>query len=912
MTRVPEVVPVNADRLALIEEIFHAVLEHSPEDRPAFLVAACRGDDEIFNEVDSLLPFSGAVSNLIDTPPIDIAADLIYEQDELDIVGRTVDHYRILSKLGSGGMGDVFLADDLRLERKVAIKFIRSEFAEHKPQVRRFLREARMASSLNHPNIITVHEIGTADGLQFIATEFIDGITLRRALLDRKLSLGNILDISVQAATALNAAHTAGILHRDIKPENIMLRSDGLVKVLDFGLAKLAKSPAASAAHTRKENTGAIGTKIADTSPGLVMGTAGYMSPEQAQVRPADPRTDVWSLGVVMFEMFAGQKPFVGATSSEMIASILRDDPPPLGENTPVELSRVIHKALAKEPDHRFQNAGELLSALRAYPTELIQHDPAGVSKIGEAAGANRSLTASASRGTNAALFDSGLMSRPAYIINGVRQHKVVSGVALALLVAVIGISGYFARAGYSQPITSIAVLPFVNETGDPGKDYLSDGITESLIYGLSRMHGFTVIARSTAFDYKGKPIDIRQVADELGVQSILTGRVDQRGDSLYVSAELTNVSDRSQIWGAQFNHRSSDAQQVPNEILRHIVAQLGLRLSTGERTQIEARRDIDPRAYELFLKGSFYRSIASEAGANKAVELYQQAIAVDPNYAEAYAALARVYLYLGANGFRDPKETAAKAETAARRALELDDSNPEVHLAMAGIKKIAFDWSGADLEFKRAIALNPNLAAVRFTYSFFLVTQGRYEEAIVEAKRSRELDPLRTNVNLDTGFIYYFARQYDLALEQYNTGVELRPDYGPAYYGRGLTYAASGRHDEALADYREMQRLSGGELTGLSCYIGVSLVKTGRLDEAKAVLKALESGKEYVSPVELAILYTALGKREKALASLEAAYAERDPQMQYLAVEPHLDDLRSEPRFARLSQMVGMGFGVE
>ncbi len=310
--------------------------------------------------------------------------------------------------------------------------------------------------------------------------------------------------------------------------------------------------------------------------------------------------------------------------------------------------------------------------------------------------------------------------------------------------------------------------------------------------------------------------------------------------------------------------------------------------------------------AYELFLKGSFYRSIGSEDAANKAIDFYRQALAVDPDYAEALAALARTYLYLGGNGFDDQNEMVAKAEAAATRALQLDDSNPEVHLAMAGIKKATYDWAGADLEFKRAAELNPNLAAVHFSYSFFLITQGRADEAVRAAKRSRELDPLRGNINLDMGYIYYFARQYDLAFEQYNTGVELRPDNGPAYYGRGFTYAALGRHNEALADYKEMQRLSG-EFTGLDCYIGVSLAKTGKVAEARAILQSLETGKKYVSPAELAILYTALGQRDKALASLERAFAERDSQIQYLLIEPNYDGLRSEPRFAELVRKVGL-----
>jgi eukaryotic-like serine/threonine-protein kinase len=900
---------MDSERFASIEAIYHQALDQPLEARVLFLEEACGGDDDLLSEVGSLLTFSDAASNLIDTPPMDIAAELIHEHTYPEIVGTTIEYYRILSKIGSGGMGDVFLAEDTRLERKVAIKFIRPEFAEHTDQVRRFVREAKMASSLNHPNIITVHEIGTANGLQFIATEFIEGVTLRQAMHDRRLTFGDMLDVSVQAATALKAAYKDGIFHRDIKPENIMLRSDGLVKVLDFGLAKLGRLQLEANGRGWPDELVRQAVDMHLTSPGLVMGTAAYMSPEQAQVRTADARSDVWSLGVVMFEMFTGSKPFSGAISTEMIASILRDEPAPIAESLPPDLRRTIQTALAKDPDDRFQNAGEMLAALVACRNALVADAALYPEFIrdsnSESSGASRSTLSYG--GTSVSGSREHNTSSAEYIVSGVRQHKMISIAALTVVLAAIAVTGYFLKAGYSQPITSIAVMPFVNESGDPGREYLSDGISESMINGLSALPGVKVIARSSTFNYRGKQLDIRQVADELGVEAILTGSVSQDGDTLRVRTELVNVSDQSQIWGGTFDRSLTDVQQIQDEILRQIAGKLGLRLTPAQYSRPHSHRKVDPRAYELFLKGSFYRSIGSENGANRAADLYNQAIAIDPNYAGAYAALARTYLYLGNNGFEDQKEMTPKAEAAARRALELDEANAEVHLALAAIKNATYDWKGADLEFNRALELNPNLAAVHSIYSFFLVTQGRYDEAISKVKRSRDLDPLGRNNNLDLGYIHHFARQYDIALYQYNIAIELWPDNGPAYYLRGLTYAAMGRHEDALLDFGEMQRLNG-EHTGLSCYRAVSLAKIGKMGEAKAILRSLEKGEKYVSPVELAILYAALGERDKSLASLERAYAERDSQMQFLTIEPNFDVLRNEPRFARLVSQVGFG----
>lgn len=873
---------MKAERLAQVEDIYHAVLEVSAEEWPLFLSHSCGEDDELRREVESLLSFSNKSHSLIDVPPLDVAAELVRENHLPNIIGKKIKHYKILEQIGTGGMGDVFLAKDTVLERNVAIKFVSKQFSQDAAGLKRFLREAKAASSLNHPNIITVHEVGKTKDTPFIATEFIDGKTLRQVMDAGQLSFNESLEIASQVASALVAAHAAGIFHRDIKPENIMLREDKLVKVVDFGLAKIAGTP--SIEH--------VGSSLANqndpllSTPGLVMGTLAYMSPEQAAGRATDERSDFWSLGVVMFEMFTGEKPFEGNTPGEIMASIVDDMAELKVKKVPAAVRGVISKMLVKDPTLRYQCASELLIDIKALAVADFAH------------------------GSRATLDGKGFQpgvsaSRAEYVVGKVRMHRGLGIAAAVMLVAILSIGGYFYVAAGSKSYNSIAVMPFENESGDPNTEYISVGMSEALINELSQLSGIKVIPRDSSFRYKGQKPDLQQIARELGVQAVVTGRLMQRDGRLQINAELIDVRDNSQIWGGRFDRGPTNLQQVQNEILRQVVGKLGLSLSTAELTQLENTAAIDSRAYELFLKGSFYRSIGSEEGANKAVDFYQQAIAIDTNYAEAFAALARTYLYLNGNGFNDPKEMAKKAEAAANRALELDDSNAEVHLAMAGIKKATYDWAGAEFEFRRAAELNPNLASVRSAYSFFLITQGKSEEAIREAKRSREIAPLQRNINLDLGFIYYFARKYDLALEQYNTGIELRPDNGPAYYCRGLTYAALGRHDEALADYKEMQRLSG-EFTGLNCYIGVSLAKTGRIAEARAILHSLETGKKYVSPAELAVLYIALGERSKALSSVERGFAERDSQIQYLLIEPNYDDLRSEPRFEELVREAG------
>jgi serine/threonine-protein kinase len=822
--------------------------------------------------------------------------------------------YEIRSLLGMGGMGEVYLAYDSQLRRQVAIKLLQAELTENKVRLARFEREAYAASSLNHPYIMTIHEIGEHNGHHFIATEYIEGESLRQHMTHSGMELREILAIVSQVADALSAAHEAGIIHRDIKPENVMVRRDGYVKVLDFGLAKLAQ---ATEAKDKLDTEAPTRVAPVHTDPGMVMGTAHYMSPEQARGLEVDARSDIWSLGATLYEMVAGKKPFEGATTTDVLAMILHREPPSLllyQSQLPAELERIVEKALAKERDERYQNAKDLSVDLKRLKQrlEVDAELERSITPEEEArrTGARAAATSLSSKAiaTNEAAGAGHTISSAEYVVGEIKRHKLAAVLVLTTIVlaVVAGLISYRYSSARSAAITSVAVLPFTNQSGDPNMDYLSDGISESLINNLSQLSSLKVISRGSAFKYKGKEVDPQEVARALGVQAIVTGRVVQRGDQLQVSAELVKVSDKTQMWGEQFNRKATDLLQVQTEISQRIAEQLRLRLTSSEQQQLVKDAKANPQAYELLLKGRFYHAKATPEDSKKAVEYFNQALVVDPNYALAYAELANAYRYLGANSYLDPKETMPKAEAAARKALELDESLADAHAVLALIKRDMWDWAGAEQEFKRALELNPNLASAHSYYGRFLSIMLRHDEAITESKRARELDPLSLRYNANLGYEYYFARQYDQAIEQLKKTLELDQNFALAHSILGYAYDAKGNYTQAIAERRETIKLRG-ENTSDQCYFGASLAKAGQRAEAEAILKQLETTKEYVSPGELAALYAGLGDKEKALTALERAYAAHDLQLQYLGVDQHYDPLRSESRLQELIRKVGL-----
>jgi len=740
------------------------------------------------------------------------------------------DRYRIGSMLGRGAMGDVYLAEDTRLGRKVAIKLLPVALTEDADRLRRFEREARTVSALNHPNILTLHEIAEVEGRRFIVTEHVEGTTVRDLLGEGKLPYEKLLAIGAQAADALAAAHRAGVVHRDVKPENIMVRPDGYVKLLDFGLAKLTQTDRIDPVP------GAL------TEAGLVVGTVGYMSPEQAAGHAPDHRTDIFSLGCVLYEMATGDRPFGGETWMEVLRRTESEDPPRLREPSGIHaaLRPLIEKCLAKDPDERYQHADDLAVDLRR-------------------------------------LQQAGRPARPAPVpATSVSRRR---------------------------SIPSLAVLPF--GSGDPGEEYLSDGLTEAIINTLSQFPKVRVLARSTAFRFKGRDRDPLDVGRELGVAAVLTGRVQRRGDSLLVGAELVDVGQGWQLWGEQYQRQSSDILAVQEDIAREVGGRLRPRLTGTEQRRLAKRATRDHAAYEAYLKGRYHLNKRTDEGFEKAITYFNETISRDPASPLGHAGLAEVYAIMGF-GLMDPGEAGPRAKAAAQHALDLDSTLAEVHMAL-GLARVAYDkdWTGAEQSFRRAIRSNSGFAPVRRWYAVFLTALGRHDEAFVEITRALELDPLSLAINSECAVVLYGARRYDDAMTQARKTLELESNFSMPQHVIGLALAGQERYEEAAAALEQAVALGGGHASRAS--LGYVYSRDGRRADAEAILKELQAqaATEYVPPYVLADLCAGLDRYDEAFEWLEKAFAENSVRLVELYVDPRLDPIRSDPRFSSLLRRI-------
>ncbi|MDZ7342924.1 MAG: protein kinase [candidate division KSB1 bacterium] len=771
------------------------------------------------------------------------------------MIGTTISHYKILEKLGSGGMGIVYKAEDTKLKRLVALKFLPSFALASEEEKTRFIHEAQAAAALNHPNICTIHEIDEVDGQSFIAMEFVEGQSLKEKIEAGPLKLDEALNIAVQVAEGLQAAHEKKITHRDIKPANVMITSKGQAKIMDFGLAKLAG-------------------RTVVTKEGMTLGTVAYMSPEQARGEEVDHRTDIWAFGVVFYEMITGQLPFKGLYEQAVVYSILNENPEPitgLRTGVPMELERIVNKAMAKKTDERYQHVGEMLVDLRAIRKTLESPSVAAKSKA--------------------------VVIEPAKSRRALRHVGV--GIA-ALLVGLIAASLWF-FSGRGKAINSLAVLPFVNVGADPETEYLSDGITESLIQGLSRLPRLKVMSLSSVLRYKGQEVDVSKVGQALKVRAVLTGRLVQRGENLSISAELVNAQDNSHIWGEQYHRKLAEILALQAELSKKICEQLQLRLSGEERQRLSKSYGENAEAYQLYLKGRYYAAKSTEDAFEKAVEYVHQAIVKAPNYALAYVGLAEAY-YAVSSIYLPPKEAMPRVKEAALKAIEIDNTLAEAHAALALVKAF-YDWDspGAESEFKQAIALNPNYEYSRLYYGAFLVGEGRFEEGLAEMKRAQEIDPLSLLITDYSALLYIYARQYDRTIKLCQSALDMEANYWPAHVFLGMAHQLKGNLPAAIAAFQKAKQLDDNPwiLIGL----GHAYAASGMRAKANKTLEALRelSKHRFVSAYGIARIYTALGEKDQAFAWLQRAYDDRDENVAMLKFDPFFDNLRSDPRFATL-----------
>lgn len=795
-------------------------------------------------------------------------------------IPEKISHYRIIKKLGAGGMGEVYLAEDTRLNRKVAIKFLLPESISDEQAKKRLIREAKAAANLDHPNICSIYEVREQDQYNFIVMQYIEGESLSKRIQQDSFEVSEAIALAVQVAEALSEAHSHGIIHRDIKPQNILITFRGQAKVLDFGLAKVERDTALTDSSAKTDSM--------LTEPGAMIGTVPYMSPEQLKGELLDSRSDIFSFGCMLYEVVSGRKPFEEKSVAATASAILTKEPEPLARysaGVPEELQRITRKCLDKNREQRYQtmrdvaiDLGNLKRKIESDPTTLPTTAPHKIAP----------------------------------------RRLIIAGIGvLGLAVVIIGIylltvnKGMTPSVARETTIESLAILPLSNASDDENAEYLADGITESIINSLSQLSKLRVVARTTVFRYKNRVTDPLNIGKELGVRAVLTGKVARKGDVLIIQADLMDVADGSEIWGDQYNRQVSNILSVQEEIAKQISEKLRLKL-TGEEQKLLARHYTDnAEAYQLYLKGRYFWNKRSEEAINKSLEYYHEATDRDGNFALSYSGLADSYNYLGYSliGARPPKEVLPQAKKAALKALELDDKLAEAHVSLA-IPLLLYDWKWPDSEreFKAGLELNPNYATGHHWYSHYLMAMGRVEESFSESKKALDLEPLDLPLNAHLGWHYLFARQYDQAIQQCQRTLDMNSSFLPAHLFLGESYVQKRNYQEALTQFQEAIRLSSGSPVMIAA-LGHAYAFFGKQAEAERVLDELNhsSKQRYVSPADIAMVYAALNRKEQAFQWLEKAFEESSSALVYLKVDPAFDNLRSDARFNQLLRRVSL-----
>jgi serine/threonine protein kinase/tetratricopeptide (TPR) repeat protein len=806
------------------------------------------------------------------------------------MIAESIAHYRIIKKLGAGGMGEVYLAQDTKLDRKVAIKVLRPDSVTQENLKKRLIREAQAAAKLDHPNICAIYDVNEADSLTFIVMQYIEGETLADKMERKPLRLSTVLSIAEQAAEALAEAHAHNLIHRDIKPHNIMITPRGQLKILDFGLAKQLRS--SDAVDYDAPTVSLLST------PGHVIGTMPYMSPEQVQGEPLDPCSDIFSLGVTFYEMLAGKHPFKDKSAAVTMSRILLGDPIPTEQfqtQASPELQAILSKMLCKDKAARYQSAQDLLTDLRQLPAPLSADDTQSEAPP----------TKEVSPITQKQNVVDRVLSKAG------RNKWAVLAAALAVILLVVAISRLLSR----EHLDSLAILPFTYVSSDPqlmanpDREYLSDGFTDSIINSLSQLANLKVIARSSVFRYKGKNLDVQAIGRELNVRAVLVGQIKQVGDELTINAELMDVQENRSIWGETYQRKTADIQTVQKEIARNISERLRLKLTGADQTQLAKTYTDSGEAYEAYLKGRYHWNKRTDEGFKQATKFFQEAIVKDPNYALAYTGLADCYTLRSDYGFLPPTDGYALAKGAVTLALKYDESLAEAHTSLASIKAVTdWDWQGAENEYRRAIELNPNYPTAHHWYAAQLLVQGKLDQALQEIKKAQQLDPLSLGINKDFAVILLYARDYDKALEQCRKTLEIEPNFSVMSTYIAQIYELKQKYPEATAELDRAHAAApdDGEITyGLAQAYALS----GRKDEAVKIsneLNQLSEQKLYL-PKEAAYLAMLLGEKDKAVAILQKAYEGHYLSVAEIKMDPRFDELRKDARVVELLQKIGL-----
>jgi serine/threonine protein kinase/tetratricopeptide (TPR) repeat protein len=796
------------------------------------------------------------------------------------MIGQTILHYKVLEKLGEGGMGVVYKAHDTKLDRVVALKFLPHHLTANDAEQARFLQEAKAASALNHPNVCGIHSIGEHEGQGFIDMEYVDGVTLRTKIAGKLLTIADAMQYAIQTGDALHDAHSRGIIHRDVKCDNIMVNQRNQVKVMDFGLAKLK----GSLKITRSSST---------------VGTLAYMAPEQLHGGDVDVRSDIFSFGIVLYEMLTGQTPFRGEHEAALMYSIVNENPQApsrLRAEISPELDRIVQRSLEKDPEDRYQHIDDMVSELRR-----VQKQTSRVSRINVEAVSPQSTDNRAN------------VPEPADAVRGISRsgsvpsrRRLVAAGAVVLIAALAAVYLLFLKpaAGFD----SLAVLPFVNVNAEPNTEYLSDGITESIINSLSRIPQLRVVPRTTVFRFKGKEVDPQEIGGKLNVKSVLTGRVIRRGDELNVQLDLIDVEKQSQIWGNQYRRNISDVLALQDEIVNEITSRLRLTLATETKQRLAKRSTDNVEAYQLYLQAQFFWNKRDAKGIAAAIDYFTRALAIDPNYALAYVGLANSYAiqeqYAGLPG----AETYPKAEAAARKALEIDNTIAEAHVTLGFVREYFWDWRGAEEEYRTAIALNPQYATAYHWYSILLRTLGRDAEAFETIEKARQADPMSLVIATNVGEAYLFRKDYAQALSKFNSILEIDSTFGIALDRVGKTYRRQDMLEKARLYYQKAVNASNRSAQFLAD-LGNCLARLGKKDEANEILKELMGRYEHraTAAFNIAIVYAGLGKTNEALDWLERDLADHSGWMIYFPMEDAFDGIRADPRFHGILKKIGL-----